>query len=74
MWATRLIFMLAELSLGFGFSLNVEASCVCSSRSSHGVFSSAWMGSRVVFGLGPVVSVVCVGLGPNCFGFSPIFR
>jgi hypothetical protein len=55
-----LIFMLAELSLGFGFSINVEAFRV----SSHGVFSSTWMGGRVVFGLGLLFRLFVWGLVP----------
>jgi hypothetical protein len=56
--------------LWVGFFINIGASCVCSSHSSHGIFSSVWMRSRFVF------RVVC-GLGPcssGVWGWSLLYR
>jgi hypothetical protein len=52
-WATRLILMLAGgvvlAQLRVGFSINVEASRGYSSHISQDVFTSVWVGGRLVF-------------------------
>jgi hypothetical protein len=49
------------------FFIFVGASRVCSSHSTHGVFSPALIGDRLVW-------VVLCGLCPFCIGFSSVSR